>query len=70
MLIEVLAALTGILCFPNFKPTCLTTMTNLLEASQTLDAGQIFKTTAMSIMGGSEEILDEWLDYLRTPYQS
>ena len=44
---------------------------NLLGRRYTpLDAGQIFKTTAMSIMGGSEEILDEWLDYLRTPYQS
>ena len=44
---------------------------NLLGRRYTpLDARQIFKTTTMSILGGSEEILDEWLDYLRTPYQS
>ena len=35
-----------------------------------LDAQQILKTTAMSISGGSEDILDEWLNYLRIPYQS
>ena len=35
-----------------------------------LDARQILKTTAMSISEGSEDILDEWLNYLRIPYQS
>jgi hypothetical protein len=33
-----------------------------------LDATQILKTTAMSISGGREDILDEWLNYLRIPY--